>query len=199
MEAETRPTRQRIVSALRRWEKGAAAAQARLDACGRLALELARVADAGRDDDLAAGLAETSLERKMMPEHLALTEALEKMERAAADLRGLAAAASEEVAGEPYHALEERGLRRQAAGVVDMLDKHLVGARRVWDDVLWCEDGDTHAIYGAYFLLRPHVREEDLTMLREVCELRGDLAPEEAAATVELPSPQATKWRAFGS
>lgn len=65
--------------------------------------------------------------------------------------------------------------------------------------MLWCEDGDTHAIYGAYFLLRPHVREEDLTMLREVCELRGDLAPEEAAATVELPSPQATKWRAFGS
>ena len=59
--------------------------------------------------------------------------------------------------------------------VLTMASSRRSAEPRSLDDVLWCDDRDTHAVYGTVLLLQPYVEKDFLSNLRETCELNGDI------------------------
>jgi len=215
MEAATQPTRQRIVSALHHWDRHATRAHEFLATCSTQKLTSTHIYLDTSGEGVAASYAEAALERRMAASLDNLAGELDAMAAAAADLRRLANNLTDEADDEPYAVTEERSLPRRflhaasprrdarrrgrslrvrAGQVADFYEKHLAAATKILDDVLWCDDGDTHSIYASVFLLQPHVPKAEarlpffgasrslvaraqVALLREVCELADDLAP----------------------
>lgn len=176
MESETQPTRQRIVTAIHNWDRHAKRSAGLLSTCSQQKLTSAHIHADLHNEGLPASLAEAAMERRMGASLDEVLLCVEAMESACVSLQRLAAGAKPYAEDEPYFATEERSIRERAGDVSEMYARHLEQATTIANDVLWCEDRDTHAIYGSVLLLQPAVNKDEVAMLKDVCELAGDLA-----------------------
>ena len=174
MEAATLPTRQRVMTLTWNWDRHCKAAHDALGRCSQYKLTSTYLA-ADDATGASASLAEAALEAKMAAAHGELTTAVDGLAATLAGLRKLTAKIAAPAPDEPYAAVERRSILGRAAELAGMYEKQLHATRLLADDVLWCDDRDTHAVYGTVLLLQPYVEKDFLSNLRETCELNGDI------------------------
>lgn len=135
----------------------------------------------------SAPLAEAALESKMAREHGALSDEVDALAKTLSSARKLERGIAPVVEDEPYEETERRALLLRMREIADMWAKQLEAVEKIVDDVLWQDDRDTHSIYGTVLLLQPYVNDDMVELLRETCELNGD-----------IPKPEAERRRTLG-
>ena len=123
----------------------------------------------------------------MAREHGALSDEVDALAKTLASARKLERGVTPVVEDEPYEETERRALLLRMREIADMWAKQLEAVEKIVDDVLWQDDRDTHAIYGTVLLLQPYVNDDMVELLRETCELNGD-----------IPKPEAERRRTLG-
>ena len=123
----------------------------------------------------------------MAREHGALSDEVDALAKTLSSARKLERGIAPVVEDEPYEETERRALLLRMREIADMWAKQLEAVEKIVDDVLWQDDRDTHSIYGTVLLLQPYVNDDMVELLRETCELNGD-----------IPKPEAERRRTLG-